>query len=394
MATEKNNSGRKTLVLFLIILFVGIFLRSWAFATVRFHHLEGDPITYLELADNILKGRGPVVEYVWTYWFRHPTITHPDDWWAAPLYPYTIALVQPLVGNPFYSGKLVSLLFGVLTLPLVYLVGEKFFDKGTGLLAMFLLALTPQHIFNSGVIMREALTGFLVLLFSYFFLQARMDGKRAYWISSGLLGGVMCLSRYTCIPILLAVMLYTLIDYRKNLPWKNILIFLSIVFIILLPWGVYTWNYFGSPFYSNALHKKYVEYWRVAMFEEEPPTFIDYYGDPIEGLTKRGILLKKWLYYAPILFYPPLIVLLFLTGFIYPSRNEKELMYSRYGLSILVFFSIVMLFSAPGIMRAYKYKDVGRFFMPVFVLLIPLAAHILLRIVREKQALLLTAIVI
>jgi dolichyl-diphosphooligosaccharide--protein glycosyltransferase len=73
-----------------------------------------------------------------------------------PLYDEFTAIVALIVGlgNPSLSTiettiAVVPLIFGVLTVPLVFLIAEKIFDWKTGLIAAGMLAISPSHVYVS-----------------------------------------------------------------------------------------------------------------------------------------------------------------------------------------------------------------------------------------------------
>jgi len=52
-------------------------------------------------------------------------------------------------GTTKSAVKLLSVLFGVLAIPMIYVVGRQLFNKGVGLVAAFILALSSFNIYYS-----------------------------------------------------------------------------------------------------------------------------------------------------------------------------------------------------------------------------------------------------
>ncbi|MBF0618966.1 MAG: phospholipid carrier-dependent glycosyltransferase [Candidatus Omnitrophica bacterium] len=74
-------------------------------------------------------------------------------------------------------AKYASCLFGILTLPLMFLFSRRFFDsRVAAVLATALLAVLPSHVFYSRLGMQEAFSVFAVLLGFYFYLFPRAFG--------------------------------------------------------------------------------------------------------------------------------------------------------------------------------------------------------------------------
>src|SRR5437762_324935 len=73
-----------------------------------------------------------------------------------PLYQFLSAIVNVVIKNGFYSGKLVAALFGIGSCLLVYLVTRRITNNQTAALSIFLLiALNPLHIFYSASAMTD-----------------------------------------------------------------------------------------------------------------------------------------------------------------------------------------------------------------------------------------------
>jgi hypothetical protein len=88
------------------------------------------------------------------------------EFWGAvqPLYPFLMAILEPLTGGIILSGKLISLLAGVATIPVVYILWKKLESKNVALLAAWLAAvnITAWHL--SMHALRDSLFLFFVTL--------------------------------------------------------------------------------------------------------------------------------------------------------------------------------------------------------------------------------------
>jgi hypothetical protein len=88
-----------------------------------------------------------------------------------PLYQLLSALLNVLVRNGFYSGKIVAALFGAGACVFVYLVTERVTENNTAAFWMFLLiAFNPLQIFYSASAMTDVPHAFFVLAALYFLL--------------------------------------------------------------------------------------------------------------------------------------------------------------------------------------------------------------------------------
>jgi len=81
-----------------------------------------------------------------------------------PLYQFIGALINVFVGNGFYTGKIVSAIFGVGSCLLVYSITLRLTgDRNAALLGFALIALNPLHIFYSASAMTDIPHSFFVL---------------------------------------------------------------------------------------------------------------------------------------------------------------------------------------------------------------------------------------
>jgi hypothetical protein len=89
-----------------------------------------------------------------------------------PLYQFISAVINMFVGNGFYSGKLVSAIFGIGACLLVYSITLRLTGHGVAaMIGFILIALNPLHIFYSASAMTDVPHAFLVLGSVYFILR-------------------------------------------------------------------------------------------------------------------------------------------------------------------------------------------------------------------------------
>ena len=96
-----------------------------------------------------------------------------------PLYYFIVHFWIKLFGDSEWSVRFISVLFGVLAIPLIFLVALQLFDRITGLFAAALLAVSQFHIGFSQEARMYALLVSLTLLSFYFFLKLLEDGRRS-----------------------------------------------------------------------------------------------------------------------------------------------------------------------------------------------------------------------
>ncbi len=103
-----------------------------------------------------------------------------------PLYYYLLHGWIGLVGQGEQALRSLSLLFGVLTVPLIYAVAWQIFrHRGAGLVAALLVAVSPLHLWYSQELRMYTLLTFLCLLSSYLLLLAVTRARRAARLGGG-----------------------------------------------------------------------------------------------------------------------------------------------------------------------------------------------------------------
>jgi mannosyltransferase len=87
-----------------------------------------------------------------------------QDWVHPPLFHFIVRGWVHLFGVNDLSGREVAMLFGILSVPLIYWVGTMMADRKAGLIAASLLALSPIHVYTSQYGRHYSLFVFFVIL--------------------------------------------------------------------------------------------------------------------------------------------------------------------------------------------------------------------------------------
>jgi hypothetical protein len=91
-----------------------------------------------------------------------------------PLYQFLSALINVFVGNGFYTGKIVSAVFGIGVCLFIYAITEQLSQhRKTAVLAFLLIALNPLHILTSSSALTDVPHAFFVLASLYFVLKRK-----------------------------------------------------------------------------------------------------------------------------------------------------------------------------------------------------------------------------
>jgi len=170
-----------------------------------------------------------------------------------PLYQFISAVINLLVKNGFYAGKVVAALFGAGACLFVYLITEQLTKNTTAATWMFLLiALNPLHILYSASAMTDVPHAFFVLAALYFVLTGN-------WIVAAVFGALAGLTR---VESWMLIALIPLIQFSK----KRRLSFVPMLILMGPPvfWFYISWKATGSWLASFVQRQEYHD-WLLRM---------------------------------------------------------------------------------------------------------------------------------
>ena len=220
----------------IIIILIGILIR---FYLASVHHVSGDACWHLSVSRFLVENKKlPLFE----------PLGRQEPFWAPPLFHIMAAFLYLAFGiyNPRtaeFGIKLLSPIFGSLTLMLVYLINRKLFNEKITFFSMLFTTFIPifidYHVFSY---VDGTLTFFSVLSI-YFALEDK-------FVKSSVAAGLAALTKYNGI-FVLPILIYITYKNTKN---KRILIKkLAIIFLVPIliasPWFIRNYVNFGNPFW-------------------------------------------------------------------------------------------------------------------------------------------------
>jgi uncharacterized membrane protein len=134
-----------------------------------------------------------------------------------PLYYLILRFWSLLFGTSEIALRSLSIIAGVGTLWLVYLIGKEMANKKLGVLAAAFLATSGLHIYYSQEVRMYALATFLVTLSVYFFLKAIKENKNIFWVWFSLVLPLIFLTNYLSILILPVFWIFRPAKFKKFL---------------------------------------------------------------------------------------------------------------------------------------------------------------------------------
>jgi hypothetical protein len=254
-------------LLLLALLTVGsrlIFLAAFGGFDERLHDSLQDQNIYLDIARNLVAGRGFVVSNdMWVATPGKPTSI------VTPLYPLFIAASFRVFGDSLIPLRLLQVLLALVVVVPVYVLGCRIFGQRAGAIAGTLVALYPPLVMYVRPIMSEAL--FFPLLALLLAVSAALDRPappRALLVLWGLLAGLAALVRTEAIFLAVVLLAYFAVRHwrsagrRRLAPFVLALVTLGLT---LLPYASY--NYLAHGYFSPTPNKKWA-FWEHTWWAE------------------------------------------------------------------------------------------------------------------------------
>lgn len=164
-------------------------------------------------------------------------------WWFVTKYPLgdfhppgyfaVLWLWGHLFGFSEVSVRMPSVIFGVLTVFLVYLIGKKLISRSAGFWAALFLAFSPLHIYYSQEARMYSLVAFASSL-SFYFLVKLIQGGKLWLAPYAFSVSAVLYSDYLAYFIIPVQAFWVVICHKKS--WKKFIIGLIGGLILWLPW--------------------------------------------------------------------------------------------------------------------------------------------------------------
>jgi hypothetical protein len=341
--------------------------------------VPGDSCHYVEIASSILQGEGPVKHYVESFFRDYPAIRRNEgvlDDWATPLYSYLLAGSYRVLGitpgdsieATFTVAKGLSFALNLATLPVFYFFARRRFGPEVGLQSMAVLAVLPVHALYAGMELRESLVVLTTLLAVGSFVEMTEKPKAwIFWaIGSGIFTGLAILSRNTAMAAAAGCGLYSVSNWRGRtiIP---MLVWGFVTAIVISPWAYMTYREYGTPFYTYTKYFSYNFSWAIHHYDQgntQPSQFFTSTNLPEIIRTKLKSILIVVLYSTMIISVPLMV------GFLRRLKtgsNSWDRLTALIGLAFVA-GTLVSIADVTQVMQ------LGRYYVPLFVLMIPSAA--------------------
>jgi len=221
------NKWRLVLVLFLVVYFT-ILALNIDYALVQWDETQ-------HFVSGLLLRLGEFQEYLQFSYYP-------------PLFDVITAITYAIIGSSLFSVRLVSLMFGILSVWAVFEYAYRLYGPKTALISSILLASMPGFILVSRLALLETALLFFFSSSLLLFFSWTQTNNQKHLILSGILLGLGFLSKYQT-GIAGAVMLVSVLLLRKkhfkyNL--RKILFVALIAAVVILPWLFFAYNNYTS----------------------------------------------------------------------------------------------------------------------------------------------------
>ncbi|MDO8509309.1 MAG: glycosyltransferase family 39 protein [Nanoarchaeota archaeon] len=220
-AIDKIFSIKKSTFYLILILLLGFVLRLIAAVNLT---VGGDDTHFVTHAiDFFSEGRLITYDQSSGLWFAFTSIMY------------------EVLGTTQLASRMAALIFGSISILVIYLLSREFFDERASLSSAFLLAIAPFHIKNT-IAEMDVMTMFFVLLGMLLFIKALKNDKSIFYMISGVFFGLAIYTKVyplLFIPSMLLFYVYWMkrekkVIFSKN-NFKNISLFLAAAFIFTIP---------------------------------------------------------------------------------------------------------------------------------------------------------------
>jgi mannosyltransferase len=202
-----------------------------------------------------------------------------------PLYYFLLHYWIIVFGTSESAVRLLSVLFGVLAIPMIYVVGRQLFNKQVGLVAALILALSSFNIYYSQETRMYSLMVLLALLSMYFFWrflqQSNLVSSVGYVLSTGLLVYTHYYGWFVVIAQNIYVVTLLLLSKHRAYRLRDWAVLQAIVVALFVPWMVVLVNQILRREAAAALLAPPTTTILIYTFSSYSGAFASYYGKAV-----------------------------------------------------------------------------------------------------------------
>ncbi len=256
-------------------------------------------------------------------------------------------------GNSEAVVRLLSVLPGVLTIPLMYLLGKRLFGPGTGMLAAVVFAINPCAIASSQEARAYSFLVLAVVISTYRFVRLIEVPCYRFAVAYGIVAGVTCYFHYFGVLVPAAHAISLIAMPRDRRPWKQYAVagVIFVLFAIPVLWLIHA---------QDIGHLSWVQ----------PPSLLEFYHLGVFLAADGGKAVG-----AVLLALDLVLISLFLARLraVWQAR-DGDLQRWRYALVASSFFSPIIIVLAVSIVRPAFYHRFLIICLPSWVMMTAVGA--------------------
>jgi 4-amino-4-deoxy-L-arabinose transferase-like glycosyltransferase len=241
--------GKRSLLLVLFVTVSLSVIGRLAIAHIPFGGWDDyNETSYCGGARNFVRGIGSLWAFV--------NVENNKIFEVTPFLMYLLSFAFKLFGTSEFIARLVPIACSSATLVFVYLLGKMVFNKEAGIIAVSLMAANSMFNMYGFIVQTDSVFVCFMVASLYFYLKSLKEGKRSYFIISGLLSGIAVFSKQTALlaAIIVSVTEFSRISldkrsFREALFRSSLFILLSL-FISAL-WFMRNYLVFGMDFVKH-----------------------------------------------------------------------------------------------------------------------------------------------
>jgi len=251
ISKEILSHTRKYWILFLGIMALGIFSRVWEFNNLPSGLNKDETSIGVEAYD------------IYHFGMDRNGVSDPIffiSWGSGQnaLYGYLLIPFIAVFGLSSFTVRLPMLITGILCLPLIFEVGKLSFDKETGFLAMFLLAISPWHIMLSRWGLESNLLPFVFLLGYFCLIKSLKSLKKSIWFILACFFFALCFyaygTAYAFIPLFFGLALILFV-FKKTFKPGTLISGVALFVLLSLPIGLFI---YVNSFRLTSIHLSFI----------------------------------------------------------------------------------------------------------------------------------------
>ncbi|HBU69411.1 MAG TPA: hypothetical protein DEE98_03400 [Elusimicrobia bacterium] len=223
---------------------IGLLLRAAFTLFYPYETFYPDSYDYHKIAVNLVSGQGYSIEP------GEPTARR------APVYPLFLAAVYSLFGVSAIAVGIIQSVLGAFASILIYKLSKEYFSERVSLTALYASALYPVLISYCGPVLTETLFSFMLVLSALFIARAVKNRSVFYYLTAGLVFGLVNLTRPDTILLPFLLLAAMLVNYeKKRTVLPHFLLFVFAAAVPFIPWTArnYSKFHYVFPGQSGAL---------------------------------------------------------------------------------------------------------------------------------------------